>query len=157
MIFGLRLYAPNTNSLNSLPTHVKAKNVSNLWRGITKVWYKFKEGVIWSLCNGNKIKFWEGEWIQNGVKLSALSTRRTPSEFKGQVVVDFVGQDSAWRWSLFSDWLPASVMLQIASTSSPLGHMIEDRLVWKYSSSGIFNLNLYFLQRWMQQTATGSG
>lgn len=41
--------------------------------------------------------------------------------------------------------------------SITLGHMIEDRLVRKYSSSGIFNLNLYFLQRWMQQTATGSG
>lgn len=56
------------------------RNASNLWKGISSVWMALRDCVRWEIGNGNMVRFWMDEWLQNGVKLMEIANAGTSSE-----------------------------------------------------------------------------
>ncbi|KAL4286690.1 hypothetical protein AHAS_Ahas19G0111400 [Arachis hypogaea] len=52
-----------------IPKVHQKTNSSNAWKGITSIWDKFCNQLVWRIGDGNDISVWEDHWIPGIPKL----------------------------------------------------------------------------------------
>ena len=58
----------------------KVRNIpkaSNAWKGISQVWGRVKQNLIWRLENGQKVKFWKDHWQNSGELFGVSASAKT--------------------------------------------------------------------------------
>lgn len=78
------------------------KEMSYVWRSILKGMDVLKEGLIWRIGDGTKVRVWEDPWIPRGVT-------RLPSTGRGQSLISRVSElidpiTGTWDQGLVADY-----------------------------------------------------
>nr|TKW10040.1 hypothetical protein SEVIR_6G099700v2 [Setaria viridis] len=66
-------YFPNSDILHCLPR----RGISYMWRSILRGAQLLKEGLIWRIGNGEKVKIWEDPWLPRGSTRKPVTPRRS--------------------------------------------------------------------------------
>ena len=87
----------------------------------------------------SNLDFWNDTWTSHGPlrKIIQGPLSREANNTKIKDVVDFSGR---WDWSSIQMTFPEEVYRDIKAISVPLFVRLEDRLSWKYSAKGDFEL-----------------
>jgi len=138
-----------TNSFASNQMRYK----SRWWNDLTKVslsdqgdnW--FNPNMVWQLRSGEKIKFWEDEWLVNGQLKGRYARLYNNSEFKDKTIDNF-GRWSTegweWKFSWRREWfewektIVEDFMESISQVSLHPGK--EDLRVWNDPPTYIFSV-----------------
>ncbi|KAG8492594.1 hypothetical protein CXB51_010006 [Gossypium anomalum] len=98
------------------PESIYRNSCSYVWRSLPKVWNEVRDKIIWSVLNGETIKFWMDNWV---LDTSPLWDARITSHSinKMATVREFVGDDGNWKWGVLSAWLSHLALLHIYCTS----------------------------------------
>ncbi|KAK9115221.1 hypothetical protein Syun_022018 [Stephania yunnanensis] len=56
-------------------------------------------------------------------------------------VAAYVTTEGNWEWSKFQEYLPAEILLKIASTHPPCHNLGDDGVYWRKSPSGYFSVS----------------
>lgn len=115
------------------------------------------KGVKWVMGTGQNVRFWKDVWI--GMKplreIVEGPLHRIEEELK---VSDVLSEDGNWNLQGISMELPQEILNQIRAT--PKGHsmQMEDRIAWKYSTTGRFSTkSAYALACGRDPTTEGRG
>ena len=126
------LYFSNGDVLQAQPV----KGMSYVWRSVLQGIQLLKEGLIWRIGDGTRIKVWKDPWIPRG-------TTRRPQILNGVQEITMVNDlidpvTSQWNPELVQQVFSqedAAVIL-----SMPICRDAEDFMVWHYDSKGIFSV-----------------
>ena len=92
--------------------------VSNMWKGIGKVWDVTCMGTTWAIGNGNTARFWVDNWTGLHCRLVQLANTSVPINERTRVMSCYV-LNGNWNRSAFAHLIPNSVMLAIAAIKPP--------------------------------------
>ncbi|KAL0013398.1 hypothetical protein SO802_000467 [Lithocarpus litseifolius] len=83
--------------------------------------------------------FWYDNWYNFGPLRNIIHGPLTPesSNLKIKDVADYTG---SWNWSIIQMELPEEIISELKAIPIPLSIRLEDRLVWKCSPKGAFDL-----------------
>jgi hypothetical protein len=125
-------YFPDGDLLSAKPQ----PGISYVWRSILKGLEVLKEGIIWRIGDGSRIRIWEDPWFPKG------STRQ-PSTYKGncelEMVADLIDHTTlAWNHQLIAqhfhvDDIPIILSIPIRADS-------EDFVAWHFDEKGQFSV-----------------
>ena len=111
---------------------------SYAWRSIQGSCSLLKEGLIWKLGNGNKVKIWGEKWLP---KPATYTVQSPPNTLNRELLLcDLIDLDTRW-------WNP--IILQENFTSEerhliqsiPIGSAHQqDIQIWRGTNSGIFTI-----------------
>ena len=110
--------------------------ISYTWRSILRGVALLKEGLVWRVGDGSKIKVWEDPWLPEG------DTRR-PRAVRGSSVVEAVADrinptTGAWDETMIQGIFPPEDVKTILSIS--ICDDMEDNLAWHFDPKGIFSV-----------------
>ena len=99
----------------------------------------FKKGTKWLLGYERKLEFWNDNWTNHGPlrKIIQGTLSKEATNLKIKEVVDYTGR---WDWSLIQMNFPEEVFNDIKAIPIPFSAKFKDRLAWKYSNKGDFEL-----------------
>ena len=99
----------------------------------------FKKGTKWLPGFESKLDFWNDNWTNHGPlrKIIQGPLPREAANLKIKEVVDYTGR---WEWSLILMNFSEEVFNDIKAIPIPLSAKVKDRLAWKYSAKGDFEL-----------------
>ena len=122
----------NSRNMDKLPS-------SRTWKGLLKGEETFRRGTKWLPGFKIKMAFWYDNWSNLGPLRSIIHGPLTPksSNLKIKDVVDYIG---SWKWSIIQMDLPEEIISELRATPIPFFVRLEDRLVWKCSPKGAFDL-----------------
>ena len=112
-------------------------NASPTWKGIVDILPFLKNRMGSVVANGLDTLFWRRVWVGTQPLLD-LTIRPVPVEKHSATVADYWAQDVRWRWDLFVDHLPSSILEQISSFELVSDDAIRDNLFWRGDISGTF-------------------
>lgn len=110
--------------------------MSYVWRSIVLGLDVLKEGIIWRIGDGSRVKIWEDPWLPSG-------TTRCPATHKGDSELNFVselidGDRLAWNHHLIKQqFQPADAEIML---SIPLREDSEDFVAWHFDNKGVFSV-----------------
>lgn len=81
---------------HSLPKVSARSSCSNVWRAIAGIWQETKDGISWSLGNGNAMRFWKDKWIPGRNSLEELCLGNIPL-YQAKFPVSFYVHDGIWK------------------------------------------------------------
>ncbi|CAL1397302.1 unnamed protein product [Linum trigynum] len=110
--------------------------MSNLWRGVIRVWDKMDEATVWNMGDGRTTKFWTDRWVTDGDPL-VTHAADLPSEVLDMTVSEFV-LNGEWNRAFIDYYLPNEFALQVYLHPVPAAHERDIRC-WRFSSDGRFN------------------
>ena len=99
---------------------------SYLWKAMQRQVIFLNKGVSWAIGNGKKARFWLDPWIGNGCRLIDVIVAEVPNMDVRKLVYEYVDVQGQWAWHLFSQYLPSSIILNIASIKPPIDRDEED-------------------------------
>ena len=122
----------NSRNVDKLPS-------SRMWKGLLKGEETFRKGTKWLSGFENKMAFWYDNWSNLGPLRNIIHGPLTleSSKLKIKDVADYTG---SWNWSIIQMELPEDFISELKATPIPLSSRLEDRLVWKCSPKGAFDL-----------------
>ncbi|CAA0834088.1 Unknown protein [Striga hermonthica] len=106
---------------------------------VAKVWAQVRQGARWALGDGRQARFWTDLWLNVKEPLITMVRARPPIELLHGPVADYVTTTGEWWWEKFEDFLPATALLLVAAVMPPSSSSRADRLIWGYTSNGIFS------------------
>jgi hypothetical protein len=128
-----------------LKAKVKKKS-SFAWRSIQGSCALIKEGLVWRIGNGQKVRIWEDKW------LPSLPTNRVqsfPSLLDLKATVNHLLDLNGLRWKtsllerLFTEEENTAIQSLAISTTNQ-----EDRLIWRGTVKGTFSVkSAYYIQK----------
>ncbi|XP_035546588.1 uncharacterized protein LOC118348634 [Juglans regia] len=126
---------------------------SFLWRSVWNALSLLKEGLIWKVGNGEKIKIWGNKWLSTPSSFSIQSP--VSSLDKEARVCELMQGRGEWNTLLIRNIFNKEEADQICSI--PVSSMeVEDRLVWGPSKKGIFSVrSAYHLEMERKQAIRG--
>ena len=89
-------------------------SASPTWKGICKGLDVIKEGVIWRVGNGGKVRFWLDKWLID-CPLIHLVSGDIPLERLRDLVDYYWTSKNDWNWSLLVPLLPPEIILVLKS------------------------------------------
>lgn len=110
---------------------------SYTWRSVIKGQDVLKRGLKWVIGNGRTVRFWIDVWIGNAL-LSTAAMGPISTEEMGKFVMDYVYEYGHWNWDAIGELLPTNLKLQIHAVRVFPSLDLEDKLVWRESSTGGF-------------------
>ncbi|CAN6703250.1 unnamed protein product [Malus baccata var. baccata] len=118
----------------------KGKNTSWGWKGLFEARKVLNLGLRWRVGNGKSINIRKEPWFP---KPSTYRVIPKPN-LEGTMVCDLIDPiTKSWRTDLIESGFQREDVLPILSI--PLSHAgIDDRLVWHYTSNGIFSVKTGF-------------
>lgn len=117
---------------------------SRTCKGLLKGEETFRIGTKWLPGFESKMDFWYDNWSNFGPLRSIIHgpLSRESSNMKIKDVADYT---SSWNWSIIQMDLPDKVIRELKATPIPLSARLEDRLVWKCSPKGAFDLRSAYI------------
>ena len=104
---------------------------------------EFKKGIQWRLGSGDRIKFWEDEWIEGEAPLLTKYPRLfSISRQQNQVIQQMGGYKEEWEWnlswrrSLFDNEIPMATNFLRDIERKTIQRNRRDEWVWKTDQSG---------------------
>jgi hypothetical protein len=129
-------YFPDGDLLSAKPQ----TGISYIWRSILKGLEVLKEGIIWRIGDGSRVRIWKDPWFPRG------STRQ-PSTYKGncelEMVADLIDHSTlAWNHQLIAqhfhvDDIPIILSIPIRADS-------EDFIAWHFDEKGQFLVKIAY-------------
>lgn len=89
-------------------------DASNAWKGILKNVDTLKKGISMAVGDGRKTLFWQRRCATDE-PLITLAGPTPPLEIQDDTVDEMWDTNSGWKYDIFADFLPASVLSIIAS------------------------------------------
>jgi hypothetical protein len=130
------------------------RRISFAWRSILGSRELVKEGLVWRVGNGRKVRIWEDRWLSS----PAFKILTTPSILNPTATVDqLIDREARW-WdnnrlnSLFSAEEVSMIQkIPISCTNQ------EDILIWRGTKNGIFSVrSAYYMQMEMVSRNEGA-
>jgi hypothetical protein len=141
-------YFPNSDILHCVPRD----GISYSWRSILKGADLLKEGVIWRIGNGEKVKIWEDPWLPKGLTRKPVTPRRSCVLTRVSELID--PTTGEWDEQLIRDifWpQDADEILRI-----PINEHTEDWPAWHFDAKGLFSVkSAYKLAVALRDVQTG--
>ena len=122
----------NENKLHSL----------RVWKGLKRR-EVFRKGIRWILGSDSNLDFWQDNWLTLGPLRQTIHGPLTRDSF--QIKVKEVGQPGGWDWFRIQIELPSCIKRVIQATPIPLVARSEDKLAWKLSPKGEFDMKTTYL------------
>ena len=125
-------YFPNSDILHCAPRD----GISYSWRSILKGAELLKEGTIWQIGNGEKVKIWEDPWLPKGSTRKPATPRRSRVLTRVSELVDPTTRE--WDEQLIRDifWpQDADEILRI-----PINEHMEDCHAWHFDAKRLFSV-----------------
>ena len=120
-----------------------------IWRNITKAQCSSLHHGRWLIANGNQIPLSHPDWFQ-----CSNHVLREYGLLNG-TVADFVdNQSRSWKCELIRKIYPPSKAKEILQIPLPKSQGNSDKLVWKYSSSGAYNVSQVYHLIHKEQSTT---
>lgn len=121
-----------------LSTSITRTNCSFAWKSLSKVWPEVLNNVIWAICDGRTINFW------NDICLNLHRPLRDFYIGIGQLVntlcvCDVVDDVEGWDWVRLRRWLLCSILNYITAMISPSPSSVSNQLIWKWRVSDKFS------------------
>ena len=116
---------------------------SRTWKSMKKGEEIFRKGIKWIPGYESNLSFWNDSWSNMGILRNIIQGPLTIESSKLRVkdVADMGG----WKWNWLHIDLPEEVKRDIQATPIPFVRRNEDRLAWKHSPRGSFELNSAYL------------
>ncbi|KAK4578315.1 hypothetical protein RGQ29_028437 [Quercus rubra] len=132
----LRLKYCNHQRLNSRNSN--KLSTSRVWKSLKKGEEIFKKGTRWFPGADSNLDFWQDNWAGIGPLRQAIQGPLTLEA--SRIKVKEVGHFSGWDWDMLQMELPKNIQREILATPIPLAARAEDKLAWKLSAKGDFDL-----------------
>ncbi|KAF7811782.1 reverse transcriptase [Senna tora] len=109
--------------------------------GLSPVFFQsqWKEGALWRLGNGTKVKFRSDPWLSNGKILGDYAIVPLSYVERNRVAADFVSASGDWALDMFDFLVPSNVTSMIAAIHPPSPSYPEDMVIWRHSQDGNFS------------------
>ncbi|KAL2902408.1 hypothetical protein RDABS01_027490 [Bienertia sinuspersici] len=114
-------------------------NCSNLWRGVVENAKYIQKGTQTAIGNGTTTLFWDHKWATDQT-LSELAIKDVPLNLLGATVAEMWDSNLGWKWDLFAEYLPISILKKIQACEIIQEASCEDTLYWSASHSGRFTI-----------------
>ena len=125
-------YFPDGKLLDAVP----APGISYTWRSILKGVDLLKEGIIYRVGDGTKIKVWKNPWIP---ECGTRRPRSLPGRSPIPLVADLLNPNTGgWDEALVRDLFQKEDAKAILSISICEG--MEDNFAWHFEQRGIFSV-----------------
>ncbi|KAH1063303.1 hypothetical protein J1N35_028290 [Gossypium stocksii] len=122
------------------PESIYRNSCSHAWRSLPKVWNEVRNKIIWSVLNGETLKFWMDNWVPDtGPLWDARITSHGIN--KMATVREFVGEDGNWKWGVLSAWLSQLVLLHISGIAPPRADLGPDVICLNGMDNGHFSIS----------------
>ncbi|EEF37630.1 conserved hypothetical protein [Ricinus communis] len=115
-------------------------SASPLWRAVANLWAHLIDALSWSIGNGGKVRFWLDNWCNIEQPLVIFTNNRVPPEMLEDRLSKFLDANGQSHWERISLFLPHSIVLHITSMLPPRLDVGDDRVYWRYTSNGQFNM-----------------
>ncbi|KAL4599564.1 hypothetical protein ACB092_11G135600 [Castanea dentata] len=126
----------NARNENKLPS-------SRTWKSLKNGEVIFKKGAKWTPGYESNLDFWNDIWSNFGPLRNVIQGPLTSSSSK--LKVKDVRDSGSWNWPIIQMDLPIEIIRELQATPIPITTKIEDRLAWKFSSQGEFDLKSAYL------------
>ena len=116
---------------------------SRTWKSMKKGKEIFRKGTKWIPGYESNLSFWNDSWSNLGTLRNIIQGPLTveSSNLRVKDVADMGG----WKWDRLHIELPEEVKREIQATPIPFVRRNEDRLAWKLSPRGSFELKSAYL------------
>ncbi|XP_061336789.1 uncharacterized protein LOC133283880 [Gastrolobium bilobum] len=139
-----RLNKWNRSSLSladDLIPELKAScQVSNLWRGVMRIWSKVVAGSRILIGNGCETNFLRDRWLPLNERVIIKDAIHIPEEVHDWTVDRLVSTHGNWNWDLLYSLLSPASCASIASVMPPSHDRREDYVIWGLSGDGMFSV-----------------
>lgn len=103
-----------------------------------------KKGIHWRVGSGDRIKFWEDEWLDEGVSLAAKYPRLYLISCQQNQLIQQMGgyQEEEWEWnllwrrSMFDNEIPMATNFLSDIERKTIHMNTRDEWVWEADQSG---------------------
>ena len=131
------------------PQRLNSRNASKLpssriWKGMLRGVATFKEGIKWLPGFESNLEVWNDNWTNFG-PLRSIIQGLLSREAANLKIKDVMDETSRWNWFSFQMSFPDEVLKDIMATPIPFSARCEDRLAWKHSAKGDFDLRSAYL------------
>ena len=123
-----------------IPQVQKSRRMSNVWKGISQVWPKFKRNLVWRVGNGQSILFWQDHWIPGIDTLADFATVDLLNEMNDETAAEYVGMDGDWNYPKLSQVLDNDCLQIFPSLKPPDNGLGEDNIAWLLNNDGVFSI-----------------
>jgi hypothetical protein len=114
------------------------KKPSFAWRSIQSSSDLIREGLVWRVGNGRRIRIWQDRWILSPTTYKVLSPPRVldPASTVSSLID---GNTKWWNFALLEQLFSREEILIIQSTPVSATDQ-EDTLIWRGTTKGIFSV-----------------
>ena len=117
---------------------------SPTWRGMRRGEGTFKKGIKWNPGWDSTLNFWTDVWSNLGLIRNVIHGP-IPQADLDLKVRDVITSYGSWDWSMIPFELPENVKAEIQGTPMPIVARGGDKLVWKLSQKGNFEMRSAYL------------
>ena len=103
----------------------------------------FKQGIRWILGHNSPLSFWNDYWSNPG-PIRSMIQRPLTQEASNLTINDAIGP-FGWNWAAFPLDFPPEIKEVIQAVPTPLVARNGDRMVWKHSAKGGFDMKSAYL------------
>ncbi|CAL1354280.1 unnamed protein product [Linum trigynum] len=111
--------------------------ISNLWRGVLRIWHLLPAATMWNIQSGRQTRFWTDRWLLDGPTLAELAVN-LPPEAQTLTVAEMV-LNGEWNVSYLNAFLTNFIVSQVLLHPVPHEEGPDIR-VWRLSPSGKFSM-----------------
>ena len=116
---------------------------SRTWRRMKKGEPVFKKGINWVPGYNSKLSFWHDNWTKAGILRNIIQGPLTTES--NLLEVKDVASLEGWKWNLLQIEIPDEVKRVIQATPFSCVARNQDKLAWKPSPKGSFDLSSAYL------------
>ncbi|KAL4377932.1 hypothetical protein GQ457_02G028840 [Hibiscus cannabinus] len=109
-----------------------------LAEGLSDIWEVIKDGLWWSIRDGNNTEFWNDKWLDGEGNLASRCTDNAHA--LSSTVASMVAINGNWDWNRMYQWLPADTLEAIATIKPPRPDAGADVPGWRWESNRTFSV-----------------
>jgi len=124
---------------SSLLDYSSKSTDSAVWRNVLRSRHLLRQGIRWNLGQGEKIRFWEDNWLADQNLLQLLNRSIHSVSLPDTKVSDFITANKRWDMFKLNQVIHDSTILRkILGLDIPISNM-ADLVCWGLHSSGEFS------------------
>ena len=112
---------------------------SPMWRNVLRSRHLLRKGIRWKLGQGDKIHFWEDNWLVDQNLLQLVNQSIDSVSLSDATICEFITENKRWDLDKLKQVITDSTTLRcILGLDIPISNM-EDSVCWGLHSSGDFS------------------
>ena len=116
---------------------------SSTWKGLRKGMDVFKKGAKWVPGYESSLNFWSDCWLNSG-PISASIHGPLPLDSVNLTLKD-LRTPYGWNWAAIPFVFPPDIKVEIQAVAMPVTARSCDKLAWKFSAKGSFDMKSAYL------------